>query len=32
VLPLHLIAYHVANLEGNDVDPPRNLAKTVTVD
>ncbi|MRG96892.1 glutamine--fructose-6-phosphate transaminase (isomerizing) [Polyangium spumosum] len=32
VLPLQLIAYFVANLKGNDVDQPRNLAKTVTVE
>ena len=31
-LPLQLIAYYVANLKGNDVDQPRNLAKTVTVE
>jgi len=32
VLPLQLLAYHVADLRGNDVDQPRNLAKTVTVE
>jgi glutamine---fructose-6-phosphate transaminase (isomerizing) len=32
VLPLQLIAYYVASLKGNDVDQPRNLAKTVTVE
>jgi glucosamine--fructose-6-phosphate aminotransferase (isomerizing) len=32
VLPLQLIAYYVANLKGNDVDQPRNHAKTVTVE
>jgi glutamine---fructose-6-phosphate transaminase (isomerizing) len=32
VLPMQLIAYFVANLKGNDVDQPRNLAKTVTVE
>ncbi|MBK9260060.1 MAG: glutamine--fructose-6-phosphate transaminase (isomerizing) [Polyangiaceae bacterium] len=32
VLPLQLIAYFVANIKGNDVDQPRNLAKTVTVE
>ena len=32
VLPLQLIAYYVANMKGNDVDQPRNLAKTVTVE
>jgi glucosamine--fructose-6-phosphate aminotransferase (isomerizing) len=32
VLPTQLISYYVANLKGNDVDQPRNLAKTVTVE
>jgi glucosamine--fructose-6-phosphate aminotransferase (isomerizing) len=32
VLPLQLIAYHTADLRGTDVDQPRNLAKTVTVE
>jgi glucosamine--fructose-6-phosphate aminotransferase (isomerizing) len=32
VLPLQLIAYHTAYLKGTDVDQPRNLAKTVTVE
>jgi len=32
VLPLQLLAYHVATLRGNDVDRPRNLAKSVTVE
>jgi glucosamine--fructose-6-phosphate aminotransferase (isomerizing) len=32
VLPCQLLAYYVANLKGNDVDQPRNLAKTVTVE
>ena len=32
VVPLQLLAYHVADLKGNDVDQPRNLAKTVTVE
>jgi glucosamine--fructose-6-phosphate aminotransferase (isomerizing) len=32
VLPLQLLAYYVANIKGNDVDQPRNLAKTVTVE
>ncbi|MGZ5968552.1 MAG: glutamine--fructose-6-phosphate transaminase (isomerizing) [Polyangiales bacterium] len=32
VLPLQLIAYHAADLKGTDVDQPRNLAKTVTVE
>jgi glucosamine--fructose-6-phosphate aminotransferase (isomerizing) len=32
VLPLQLYAYHVADQQGKDVDQPRNLAKTVTVE
>lgn len=32
VLPLHLFAYHMAVLRGCDVDKPRNLAKSVTVE
>ncbi|MBL7148479.1 MAG: glutamine--fructose-6-phosphate transaminase (isomerizing) [Candidatus Cloacimonetes bacterium] len=32
VIPLQLLAYHVANLRGLDVDQPRNLAKSVTVE
>jgi glucosamine--fructose-6-phosphate aminotransferase (isomerizing) len=31
-LPLQLLAYHVALLKGTDVDQPRNLAKSVTVE
>jgi len=31
-LPLQLLAYHVALLRGCDVDKPRNLAKSVTVE
>ncbi|MSQ98449.1 MAG: glutamine--fructose-6-phosphate transaminase (isomerizing) [Xanthomonadales bacterium] len=31
-LPLQLLAYHVAVLRGTDVDQPRNLAKSVTVE
>ena len=31
-LPLQLLAYHVALLKGEDVDKPRNLAKSVTVE
>lgn len=31
-IPLHLFAYHVAVLLGHDVDKPRNLAKSVTVE
>ncbi len=30
--PLQLLAYHVAKLRGCDVDQPRNLAKSVTVE
>jgi glucosamine--fructose-6-phosphate aminotransferase (isomerizing) len=32
VVPLQLLAYHVAALKGCDVDQPRNLAKSVTVE
>ncbi len=32
VLPLQLLAYHVARRRGCDVDQPRNLAKSVTVE
>ncbi len=32
VLPLQLFAYHIAALRGLDVDQPRNLAKSVTVE
>mgnify|MGYP006271885847 CR=1 FL=1 len=32
VVPLQLIAYHAAVLRGHDVDKPRNLAKSVTVE
>jgi glucosamine--fructose-6-phosphate aminotransferase (isomerizing) len=32
VLPFQLLAYHAADLKGTDVDQPRNLAKTVTVE
>ena len=31
-IPLQMLAYHVATLKGTDVDQPRNLAKTVTVE
>jgi glucosamine--fructose-6-phosphate aminotransferase (isomerizing) len=31
-LPLQLLSYHVAILRGTDVDQPRNLAKSVTVE
>jgi len=32
VLPLHLLAYYIGTLKGKDVDKPRNLAKSVTVE
>ncbi|MEM7194902.1 MAG: glutamine--fructose-6-phosphate transaminase (isomerizing) [Pseudomonadota bacterium] len=32
VIPLQLLAYHVALIKGTDVDKPRNLAKSVTVE
>ncbi len=32
VVPLYLLAYHIADRKGCDVDQPRNLAKTVTVE
>ena len=32
VIPLQLFSYHIATLRGEDVDQPRNLAKTVTVE
>ncbi len=31
-IPLQLLAYHIAELRGTDVDQPRNLAKSVTVE
>jgi len=31
-IPVQLIAYHTAVLKGTDVDQPRNLAKSVTVE
>ena len=31
-VPLQLLAYHVALLKGYDIDKPRNLAKSVTVE
>ncbi len=31
-VPMQLLAYHVADLKGTDVDQPRNLAKSVTVE
>ena len=32
VIPLQLMAYYIAVKRGNDVDQPRNLAKSVTVE
>ncbi|MBV8061730.1 MAG: hypothetical protein JO253_09435, partial [Alphaproteobacteria bacterium] len=32
VIPLQLLAYHVAVRRGCDIDQPRNLAKSVTVE
>ena len=32
IIPLQLVAYHIAVLRGCDVDQPRNLAKSVTVE
>ena len=32
VVPLQLLAYHIAVLRGCNVDQPRNLAKSVTVE
>jgi len=32
VVPLQMLAYHIADLRGTDVDQPRNLAKSVTVE
>ena len=32
IIPLQLFAYHVARERGNDIDQPRNLAKSVTVE
>ncbi len=32
VVPLQLLAYHIADLRGCDIDKPRNLAKSVTVE
>jgi len=31
-IPLQLLSYHVALIKGTDVDQPRNLAKSVTVE
>jgi len=32
VIPLQLLAYHIGIAKGYDVDKPRNLAKSVTVE
>ena len=32
IVPLQLLAYHISDRRGNDVDQPRNLAKSVTVE
>ncbi len=32
VIPLQLLAYHIADIRGCDIDKPRNLAKSVTVE
>ena len=32
IIPLQLFTYHVAKLNGCDIDQPRNLAKSVTVE
>jgi glucosamine--fructose-6-phosphate aminotransferase (isomerizing) len=32
VVPLQILAYHAALVRGTDVDKPRNLAKSVTVE
>jgi glucosamine--fructose-6-phosphate aminotransferase (isomerizing) len=32
VIPLQLLAYHIAVLRGCEIDQPRNLAKSVTVE
>lgn len=32
VIPLQILSYHIANLRGCDVDQPRNLGKSVTVE
>ena len=32
VVPLQILAYHIAAMRGLDVDQPRNLAKSVTVE
>ncbi|MDU4860540.1 MAG: hypothetical protein E6356_12000, partial [Terrisporobacter othiniensis] len=32
VVPMQLLSYHVAQMRGCDIDKPRNLAKSVTVE
>jgi glucosamine--fructose-6-phosphate aminotransferase (isomerizing) len=32
IIPLQLLSYHVALIKGTDLDQPRNLAKSVTVE
>jgi len=32
VIPMQLLAYHIARLKGCEIDQPRNLAKSVTVE
>ncbi|MBM3275603.1 MAG: glutamine--fructose-6-phosphate aminotransferase, partial [Candidatus Sericytochromatia bacterium] len=32
VIPLQLLAYYIARILGKDIDQPRNLAKSVTVE
>jgi glucosamine--fructose-6-phosphate aminotransferase (isomerizing) len=32
VVPMLLLAYHIARLRGCEIDQPRNLAKSVTVE
>ncbi|MBA2545068.1 MAG: hypothetical protein H0V17_35825 [Deltaproteobacteria bacterium] len=32
VLPLQMLSYYVADFKGTDIDQPRNLAKSVTVE
>jgi glutamine---fructose-6-phosphate transaminase (isomerizing) len=32
IIPLQVLAYHVATRRGCDIDQPRNLAKSVTVE
>jgi glucosamine--fructose-6-phosphate aminotransferase (isomerizing) len=31
-IPLQLLSYHIALIKGTDIDKPRNLAKSVTVE